>query len=65
MQNFYFKDFPGGLVDKNPPANAVDTDLIPGWEESTCWGATKVYVPQLLSLCAATPEAHSPRAYVP
>ena len=24
------KDFPGGTLDKNPPANAGDTGLIPG-----------------------------------
>ena len=24
------QDFPGGTVDKNPPANAGDTGLIPG-----------------------------------
>ena len=26
----YLKGFPGGTVDKNPPANAGDTGLIPG-----------------------------------
>ena len=26
----YLKDFPGGTVAKNPPANAGDTGLIPG-----------------------------------
>ena len=25
------QDFPGGLVDKNPPAKAGDTGSIPGW----------------------------------
>ena len=35
-------DFPGGPVDKNPPANAGDTSLIPGPEDSTCLGATKL-----------------------
>lgn len=25
------KDFPNGPVIKNPPANAEDTDSIPGW----------------------------------
>ena len=24
------RDFPGGTVDKNPPANSQDTGLIPG-----------------------------------
>ena len=26
--------FPGGSVVKNPPANAGDMGLIPGWEKS-------------------------------
>ena len=25
-----YRDFPGGIVTKNPPANAGNTDLIPG-----------------------------------
>ena len=29
-----FSDFPGGAVDKNPPANAGDTGSIPGLERS-------------------------------
>ena len=33
--------FPGGSVVKNPPANAGDTDLIPGPEIFHCRGATK------------------------
>ena len=28
---FYLKDFPGGTMVKNPPANAGDTGSIPGW----------------------------------
>ena len=30
------------------------------WEDSTCVGATKAHVPQLLSPRAATAEAHTP-----
>ena len=30
------RDFPGGTVDKNPPANAGDMGLILVWEDSTC-----------------------------
>ena len=26
----YYRDFPGGAVNKNPPANAGDTGLSPG-----------------------------------
>jgi len=33
--------FPGGTVDKNPPADAGDMGSIPGLEDSTCLGATK------------------------
>ena len=25
------RDFPGGAVVKNPPSNAGDTGLVPGW----------------------------------
>ena len=35
----YIKDFPGGPVVKNPPANARDTGLIPGLRRfHTPWG---------------------------
>ena len=37
----YPQDFPGGAVDKNLPANARDTGLIPGLEDSICHGTTK------------------------
>jgi len=36
------QDFPSGPVDKNPPANAGGTSLIPGPEDFTCLGATKL-----------------------
>ena len=29
VKNKIFRDFPGGTVAKNPPANAEDTGLIP------------------------------------
>lgn len=35
------KDFLGGPVIKNPPANEEDIDLIPDLEDSTCNRATK------------------------
>ena len=35
------RDFPGGAVVKNPPANAGDTGSIPDLEDPTCHGATK------------------------
>ena len=30
MEMLYFLDFPGGTIDKNPPANAEDICSIPG-----------------------------------
>ena len=35
------RDFPGGAVIKNPPANAGDMGSSPVWEDPTCHGATK------------------------
>ena len=35
------RDFPGGPVVKDPPANAGGTSLIPGQGRSICHGATK------------------------
>ena len=34
-------DFPGGMVDKNPPADTGDRSLIPGLERFHVVGATK------------------------
>ena len=36
-----FRDFPGGLLVKKPPANAGDTGSFPGLEDSTCHETTK------------------------
>ena len=35
------RDFSGGAVVKNPPANAGDTDSSLLWEDPTCRRATK------------------------
>ena len=35
------RDFPGGAVVENPPANAGDTGSSPGREDPTCRGATE------------------------
>ena len=45
-----FEDFPGSPVVKNPPANAGDTDLIPGWElrSHVPWN-NRARAPQLLA----------------
>ena len=44
-------DFPGGAVDRNLPANAGDTGLIPSLE--------RFHMTEQLSLCATTTEAKS------
>ena len=71
------RDFPGGTVVKNPPANAGDMGSIPGPGRSHMTWSNWAYAPQLLSLrsgarepqllnpCAATTEARVPRACAP
>ena len=51
------RDFLGGTVGKNPPANAGDTGLSPGPERFHMSWNNEARVPQLLSLHAATTEA--------
>ena len=47
------RDFPDDPVVKNPPSNAEDEGLIPGW-------GTKIpHLVEQLSLCSTTTEAHS------
>ena len=58
-------DFPGGTVVKNPPANAGDTGSSPGPGRSHMPRSYWARVPQLLSPCATTTEAHAPRARAP
>ena len=70
-------DFPGGAVDKNPPANEGDTGSISGlggfhmpWSNwarvpqqlSQC---SRVCELKLLSLCTMITEGHLSRASVP
>ena len=69
--------FPGGAVVKYPPANAGDTGSIPGLGRSHMpWSnyarapqllslRSRAREPQLLSSCATTTEAHTPRAHTP
>ena len=64
--------FPGGPVVKNPPANAGDTGLIPGWGRYHATGQLNP-VSQLLSPCSGAHElqlwkptcstAHNKRSY--
>ena len=44
--------FPGGSGDKNPPANARDTNSIPEAGRSHLPRSNQVHAPQLLSLCS-------------
>ena len=50
--------FPGGSVGKNPPANAGDTDSIPGLGRLHMLQGNKAHAPQLLNLCS---RAHKPQ----
>ena len=61
----YSRDFPGGTVVKNPPANAGDTGSSPGPGRSHMPRSNSGRVPQLLSPRATTTEAHMPRAHAP
>ena len=56
------RDFPGGAVVKNPPANARHMGSIPVPGRSHMPRSNQACAPQLLSPCAATTEAHVPRA---
>ena len=63
--NEKFRDFPGGVVVKNPPANAGDMGLIPGPGRFHMPRSNYARAPQLLSPHAATAEARAPRAHAP
>ena len=52
------RDFPGGAVDKNLPANAGDTG-------SDLWSGKIPRAAEQLSPCATTAEARAPRARAP
>ena len=54
------RDFPGGTVDRNLPANAGDTGSIPGLKFHKL-RSNEALAPQLPSPQAAT-RAHAPRA---
>ena len=52
----------GHAVDKDPPANVVDMGFMPGPGRFYTLWINEVRAPHLLSLSAATAEAHVPRA---
>ena len=58
-------DFPGGPVVKNLPANAGDTGSISGQGGSHMPWSNQACAPQLLSPCALTTGAITPRACAP
>ena len=74
INNNSYRDFPGGAVVKNLPANAGDMGSSPGPGRShmprSKWArapqllslCSRAREPQLLSLCATTTEARTPRA---
>lgn len=45
----YFLDFPGNIVERNPPVSKGDVDLIPGLGRSHMLQSNEAQVPQLLS----------------
>ena len=53
---------PGHAVDKDPPANVIDMGFMPGPGRSHTLWINEVCAPHLLSLSAATAEAHTPGA---
>ena len=58
LNNNVYRDFPGGAVVKNLPANAGDTGSIPGLGISHMPWSNEARAPQLLSLCS---RAHEPQ----
>ena len=70
VKRFYDRDFPGGAVVKNPPANAGDMVRSLVWEDPTCRGATKpmshnywAHVPQLLKSARLEPVLCNKRSH--
>ena len=59
----WWRDFPGGAVVKNPPANAGDMGSSSGPGRSHMPRSNQAGAPQLLSLCsrAREPQLLSPR----
>ena len=60
-------DFPGGSVEKNPPADVGDAGSIPGPGRFHVPGSNWIHVLQLLSLCSRAQKVQlwSPHALGP
>ena len=65
MHQVFVRDFPGGRVAKNLPANAGGMGSIPTPERFHMPQGSLASVLQLLSLHAATTKARVPKACVP
>ena len=63
QQDSLLEGFPGGAVDKTPPANAGDSGLIPDPGRSQVLQWNEAHVPQVLNPCASTTETRAPRAH--
>ena len=57
------RDFPGGAVVKNPPANAGDTGSNPGPRRSHMLRSNKAHVPQLLKPAHLEPVLRNKRSH--
>ena len=57
------RDFPGGTVVKNPPANTGDTGLSPGPGRSHMLRSNWARAPQLLKPARLEPELHNKRSH--
>ena len=55
LKKWYKWDFPGGTVNGNLPANAGDTEPIPGLGGLHMPLSNQAHVPQLRNLCALGP----------
>ena len=56
-------DFPGGAVDKNPPASAEDMGSIPGLERFHMPQSNKAWAPQLPKLTHLDPVLCNKRSH--
>ena len=63
FNNITPRDFPGGAVDKNLPANAGDMGLIPGPGRSCMWKGNLTYAPQILEPVCLEPVLGNKRSH--
>ena len=63
MWNLKTRDFPGGAVVKNPPANAGDTGSSPGLGRSHMLRSNEACTPQLLKSACLEPVLCNKRSH--